>query len=120
MGAFSAFFRSAALRVGIAAILLSRALAGGADAITAPQPEKPAQPDKSEFNLFHPTPTSLLREFSTDRPDQTESPYTLDAGHFQVEMDILNYGYDRYTPLRDNTRFEHVSIGTLNLKVGLL
>src|SRR4051812_28444772 len=120
MGAFSTFFPSAALLAGLGATLVSRALAGGADAVTAPPPEKPALPDKSEFNLFHPTPGSLLREFTTDRPDQTESPYTVDAGHFQLEMDILNYGYDRYTPLRDNTRFEHVSIGTLNLKVGLL
>ena len=36
-----------------------------------------------------------MREMSTDRPDKTESPYTVDAGHFQVEMDVLTYSYDR-------------------------
>jgi hypothetical protein len=39
--------------------------------------------DKSAFSLFNPTPRELMREMSTDRPDTTESPYTVDAGHFQ-------------------------------------
>ena len=99
-------------------LIQSRLLA--ADPINAPQPEQPVPVDKSGYTLFHPTPASLLRELSTDRPDQTESPYTVDAGHFQLEMDILNYGYDRNTPARDNTRLEHVSIATVNLKLGLL
>src|SRR6266850_2601485 len=79
-----------------------------------------AERNKSEFNLFNPTPPDLMREFATDRPDKTESPYTVDAGHFQLEMDILNYGYDRHTLARDQTRFERVSIAPLNLKLGLL
>jgi len=47
--------------------------------------------DKSQFHLFHPTPDALMREMATDRPDKTESAYTVDAGHFQVEMDLLSY-----------------------------
>src|SRR5262245_66185319 len=54
-----------------------------------------ALPDKSIYDLFHPTPNELMREMSTDRPDQTESPYTVDAGHFQVEMDLVSGGFDR-------------------------
>ena len=61
-----------------------------------------------------------MRELSADRPDKTESPYTVDAGHFQIEMDLLSYSYDRHTPARDQTRFERVSIAPLNLKLGLL
>ena len=38
-----------------------------------------------------------MREMSTDRPDQTESPYTVDAGHFQVEMDFFKFTYDRHS-----------------------
>jgi hypothetical protein len=34
-----------------------------------------------------------LREMSTDRPDKTESPYTVDAGHFQFEADLVSFGY---------------------------
>ncbi len=36
-----------------------------------------------------------LRELSTDRPDVTESPYTIDAGHSQVELDFANLTQDR-------------------------
>jgi hypothetical protein len=41
--------------------------------------------DKSGYHLFRPTPRELMRELSTDRPDQTESAYTVDAGHVQLE-----------------------------------
>jgi hypothetical protein len=34
---------------------------------------------------------------STDRPDKTETAYTMDAGHFQMEMDLVTYGRDRHT-----------------------
>ena len=44
---------------------------------------------KSDYSLFHPTPENLMRSFETDRPDQTESPYTVDAGHFQYETDLF-------------------------------
>lgn len=29
---------------------------------------------------------------STDRPDKTESLYTVDAGHFQFEADLVSFG----------------------------
>jgi hypothetical protein len=54
-----------------------------------------AEVDKSGYTLFHPTPKEQMREFNTDRPDKTESPYTLDAGHIQVEMDLVNYAWER-------------------------
>lgn len=74
---------------------------------------------KRQYTLFNPTPRELLRELSTDRPDKTESPYTVDAGHFQVEGDVLNYAYDRHNTAFDNTSVESVSIAPINLKVGL-
>jgi Putative MetA-pathway of phenol degradation len=76
-------------------------------------------PDKSLYNLFNPTPRELLREMTTDRPDKTESPFTVDSGHFRVEADILNYSYDRYNPSRNDTSVETVSIAPMNLKLGL-
>jgi hypothetical protein len=82
--------------------------------------EKPsAQGDKSQYHLFRPTPPDRMREMSTDRPDQTESAYTVDAGHFQVEMDLVSGLFDR-----DRSRGRDVRTtgwGTsLNLKAGLL
>jgi hypothetical protein len=60
-----------------------------------------------------------MREMATDRPDKTESPFTVDAGHFQIEADILNYSYDRHNSAPTDTRVETVSIAPMNLKVGL-
>ena len=56
-----------------------------------------------------------MREMSTDRPDQTESAYTVDAGHFQVEMDLVGAVFDRSGDIQ--TRGWGTS---LNLKAGLL
>jgi len=76
--------------------------------------------DKSEFNLFHPTPPSLMRELNTDRPDKTESPYTIDAGHVQVEMDFVSYSYDRNNPKHAARRVQELNFLSTNFKIGLL
>jgi hypothetical protein len=87
----------------------------------APGAEVPAptMADKSGYHLFNPTPRELMREMSTDRPDKTESPYTVDAGHFQIEMDVFTYSYDRHNSERRDVRAESLSIAPLNLKAGL-
>jgi hypothetical protein len=46
---------------------------------------------KSEHTLWNPTPRSECRAMSADRPDFTESPYTVDAGAFQLEMSFVDY-----------------------------
>ena len=74
-------------------------------------------PDKSRYTLFDPTPREQMREMSTDRPDKTESAYTVDAGHFQLEMDVVSYGHDAYTV--DDSRVDAVAVAPVNLKVGL-
>jgi hypothetical protein len=81
------------------------------------EPE-PSPPDKSGYHLFHPTPRALMREMSTDRPDQTESAYTVDAGHFQLEMDFANFTYDHHSA--GGVRTETWNVAPVNLKVGLL
>ena len=47
------------------------------------------QVDKEQYNLFRPTPRKYLRPLVPDRPGVTESPYSVDAGHFQYETDAL-------------------------------
>jgi hypothetical protein len=77
-----------------------------------------ATPDKSIYDLLHPTPSDLMRELSTDRPDQTESPYTVDAGHFQVEIDLASAVFDRDRSGGGDMR--STGWGTaVNLKAGL-
>ena len=77
-------------------------------------------PDKSNYHLFNPTPPALMREMATDRPDKTESPYTVDAGHFQIEMDLATFTYDKHNSARDGTLVRTWNIAPMNLKVGLL
>lgn len=72
--------------------------------------------DKSGFSLFHPTPVDLMREMSLDRPDKTESPFTVDAGHLQVEMDVVRYTHDD----TDGVTTTAWNVAPVNLKVGLL
>jgi hypothetical protein len=57
-----------------------------------------------------------MREMSTDRPDTTESPYTVDAGHYQIEMSFFDFDRNRV----NGTRIETWTFGALNLKAGLL
>ena len=54
--------------------------------------------DKSQYRLTNPTPDPLLRDLTTDRPDLTESPITVDAGRMQVEVNAFGYARSRPRP----------------------
>ena len=56
-----------------------------------------------------------LRELTTDRPDATESPFTVDAGHVQLEMDALSYTRNRL----DGVRTTEWVFAPFNLRYGL-
>lgn len=75
-----------------------------------------AEQGKDRYHLFNPTPRDEMRELSTDRPDKTESPYSVDAGHIQVEMDVVSYVYDKGA----DSRGEEWAFFIPNIKVGLL
>jgi Putative MetA-pathway of phenol degradation len=47
--------------------------------------------DKSGYTLFDPVPDDLLRKFAPDRPTKGFSVRTIDAGHFEIESDFINY-----------------------------
>lgn len=72
-------------------------------------------PLKKNDNLFHPTPKKLMRQFVTDRPDATESPYTLDAGHFQFETDLFKTERFKVAGTKTTTN----SFNVANLKLGI-
>lgn len=76
----------------------------------------PLQADKRGYNLFNPTPRHLMREMSTDRPDTTESPYSVDAGHIQVELSLFDYAHNN----DDGVESQALSVLPTNIKVGLL
>ncbi len=74
---------------------------------------------KSQYHLFNPAPQELMREMSTDRPDKTESAYTVDAGHYQIEMSVVDYTYDRHNPNGEDKNVDVLKIAPINLKAGL-
>ena len=76
--------------------------------------------DKSQYHLLNPTPREEMRDMSTDRPDKTESPYTVDAGHYQIEMSFADYTYDHRNLEHSDERIDNFSVAPINLKVGLL
>jgi hypothetical protein len=100
----------ALLRCGALFLLAARLHAGDAQPL----------PDKSAFTLLNPTPRALMREMTTDRPDINDSPRTVDAGHFQIEMDFAAFTTDRHNPERVLRRVRTWEIAPMYLKVGLL
>ncbi len=68
--------------------------------------------DKSQYSLLNPTPREFWRPLSADRPDFTESPYTVDAGAVQLELSFVDYAR--------NGDVETWTVAPTNLKIGLL
>ncbi len=80
--------------------------------------DEPAQTvDKSQYNLFNPTPRKYWRDFNPDRPGKTETPLTIDAGNFSVEADLFTYTKNNRAP--DGTVTENYQLFVPNLKIGL-
>jgi hypothetical protein len=94
-------------------------LAGLIPVCAAQSGESKPPVDKSGYTLFNPTPGEHLREMSTDRPDKTESPYTVDAGHFQIELDFVNFTRDHDKAGGADTVAESWAFAPVNLKLGL-
>ncbi len=106
-------FRSKAKAARQAIILLSATLL--APAAFAGDDTPP--PDKSQYNLFNPVPDNLMRSFSTDGPTKSDSAYTVDAGHFQYEADMVNWTYDRWSS--SGTTTSNILVLDPTFKVGL-
>jgi hypothetical protein len=68
-----------------------------------------------KYTLFHAVPREKMREMQTDRPDVTESAYTVDAGHFQVESDAIKWIHNKTSQIIDNAYYNNL----INLKAGL-
>lgn len=67
------------------------------------------------YNLAHPVPANKMKEMETDRPDVTESAYTVEAGHFQVESDLYRHVRNTSDGIRSIQNSYHVA----NYKLGL-
>ncbi len=65
------------------------------------------------------TPRAHLRPLATDRPDKTESPFTVEAGHVQVELDLFHYVHDRESSDRAAVTREEWGLGPVLVKLGV-
>jgi hypothetical protein len=89
-----------------------------ASARAAEDNEEPSNcPDKSVYTLFNPTPARCLREFDPDRPDVTDSPFTVDAGHIQFETGLFSYALSR--PDREGVVTEEFAVLDTNIRLGI-
>jgi Putative MetA-pathway of phenol degradation len=77
----------------LATVIVSPAIAGAGDMADF---SAASNPDKSIYSLLNPTPDALLRTFAPDRPPKANSAYTVDAGHFQIETDLVNYSFTNF------------------------
>jgi Putative MetA-pathway of phenol degradation len=76
-----------------------------------------ACPDKSQYTLFNPTPAKCMREFDPDRPDITDSPFTIDAGHIQFETGLFSYTLSR--PDQQGIVTEEFDIADTDIRLGV-
>lgn len=60
---------------------------------------------------FEPVPADRMRGLSADRPDATESPVTVDAGHVQIEASVFDWSREG--------RDDSFTVMETNLKLGL-
>ena len=81
----------------------------------AAAPAGGAAPDKRAYSWAHPTPEAQLRDLTTDRPDATEGPFTVDAGHAQFEFDFVTSTRDRTAGVRAT----ELALLPVNLRLGL-
>jgi hypothetical protein len=77
-------------------------------------------PDKWKYTLFNLTPAGQLRGMDTDRPNITNTPHTIDAGHLQIETGAIDYSYFRDHSSNNNVRENDFDFGQFNLRLGVL
>jgi len=103
----------------LASLPLSSVLHAGPGAPVPSSNPADSLADKSIYTLFNPTPDNLLRDFAPDRPGFTNGPRTVDAGHFQVETGLFEYGRDHHHTDFSRVRTETFTWGDTELRIGL-
>jgi len=82
--------------------------------IPKPSADK-AKTEKNQYWLFNPVPHDRVRNFSTDRPTKSNVPYTVDAGHFQYETDLVNFTHQ----IASTTRTDALLVPDPTFKFGV-
>ena len=93
-------------------------LALAAPALAQGQTPKPCPYDSARFSWRRPVPGNRLRPLRPDRPGLTESPFTVDAGHLQLEVDGLRRIRRPGSATEPAERTWHVGFAMLKLGLG--
>jgi hypothetical protein len=82
----------------------------------------PADPsaDKGRYSFLQPVPSDQLRSMDTDRPNKTNTPHTIDAGHAQVELGFADYIHNHDRSHGADTVTDSLALGHVNLRLGML
>ena len=64
-------------------------------------------------------PAHAEREMTTDRPDTTESPFTVEAGRVQVEMSFFEYSQDKANSVHADVKVTEWSFAPFNVRIGV-
>jgi hypothetical protein len=99
---------------GLVLLLVSSRASVGAEESPGKEVSEPVQ--KRHYSLFDPAPGPSVRDINA----LYENPYTVDAGHFQLETFMLQYARDRSHFQGSTTLRETWSFGPMTLKLGLL
>lgn len=75
--------------------------------------------DKSAYTLFNPTPVNVLRDMDTDRPNVTNTPHTVDAGHAQIETGLYDWTHFHDRTHGGDTVTDAVTFGHVNARLGV-
>ena len=75
--------------------------------------------DKSRYDLFHPVPQDALRGMDTDRPNLTNTPHTIDAGHLQIETGLYDASHFHDRTHGGDVVTDTLSLGRINARLGL-
>ena len=103
---------SRAVAIIIALPLLSSPLLAWADSDNRPT-------DKAQYNLFHPVPADALRGMDTDRPNATNTPHTIDAGHVQIETGLYDASHFHDRTHGGDVVTDTLTLGHINARLGL-
>ncbi len=101
----------------VLAVLLAAIAATGWTQSAMPDASPGKTIDRSRYNLFNPTPAAEMREFTPDRPNVTDSPYTVDPGHWLLEVGLFEYTRDRYN--NERLRLDSFALGDTEIRLGL-
>jgi hypothetical protein len=74
----------------------------------------------ADNTLFNPTPDDQMRPMTTERSSKADGPYSLDAGHFQIESNLYSYGRNNDCSGGNCTHTtQDFAGGTTTLRLGL-